>query len=383
MMNKKNFFRRFIGGLFQPCYSGEPASNVGNAFNFLRLIAAYAVLFSHSYRIYGLREPRPVGGYTLGALAVFVFFAISGFLVCQSWCRDNNSLRFALRRGLRIFPGLLVVVIFTTLLLGPLVSTLALRDYFYNRDTWVYFLNNSLMIAGDSPLPGVFYENPDSNVVNGSLWTLRYEVLMYFLLALIGRFVAVLRLPLICLLIFVASAISFIGISMQGMEHWTLPLPIVWRFGLFFDTVEILRLGGFFFSGCCLYLYRNRLPMSFILALGLGLLVLLSPNKTVSTCLLWLAIPYVTIFAAFRLPLAFNKLGQKGDISYGIYIYAFPIQQFVASIFLPAGVDWVYALLVSSLLSIGLAMLSWHFIESPALGLKALLVSKPVGKFDK
>lgn len=160
-----------------------------NAFDALRFLAAFLVLFSHSYALYGLSEPRPIAGYKLGSIAVFVFFAISGFLVTQSWERDPAFQRFALRRGLRIFPGHFVMLVLTTFLLGPLVSSQAYLSYFISIGTWKYFFGNIFAIAGNASLPGVFEENQYQNIVNDSLWTLRYEISMYFILAICGSFI--------------------------------------------------------------------------------------------------------------------------------------------------------------------------------------------------
>lgn len=116
----------------------QPNGHQNNAFDFLRIFAASAVLYSHSYALYGLPEPYPLPGQTYGSLAVALFFSISGFLVCQSWMNDPSFSRFFIRRALRIFPGLLVVVILTALVIGPLFTTLTLQEYFASGTAWNY-----------------------------------------------------------------------------------------------------------------------------------------------------------------------------------------------------------------------------------------------------
>ncbi|MGO4377458.1 acyltransferase family protein [Pseudoduganella sp. RAF53_2] len=101
-----------------------------NAFDVLRMTAAAAVLYSHSFPLLGLPEPEPLPGLTWGRLAVAVFFGISGFLVAQSWESDSHGLRFLARRALRIFPGLLVLALLSALVLGPAVTVLPLAGIF-------------------------------------------------------------------------------------------------------------------------------------------------------------------------------------------------------------------------------------------------------------
>lgn len=102
-----------------------------NNLNALRLIAAGLVLYGHSFVFLGLHEPYFLSWLHLGTLGVYIFFTISGFLVSQSWDRDPHLLRFFIRRALRIFPGLFVCLLLSILVLGPLVSTLPTKDYFF------------------------------------------------------------------------------------------------------------------------------------------------------------------------------------------------------------------------------------------------------------
>ena len=119
------------------CVTMRPmtAHGSGNAFDFIRVVAALAVLYSHSFPLFGLPEPSHAGQ-TLGSLAVAIFFAVSGFLVCQSWLRDPDVYRFTLRRALRIMPGLIVAVAFTAFVAGALDTRLPLSEYFTARGTW-------------------------------------------------------------------------------------------------------------------------------------------------------------------------------------------------------------------------------------------------------
>lgn len=105
-----------------------------NAFDLIRFVAALAVLFSHSFATSGLPEPTYFGGETAGSLGVFVFFAVSGYLVQQSWSRQPDPRSFVLSRVLRIFPGLLACLLFCGVLLGPIASQLPLEVYLSHKD---------------------------------------------------------------------------------------------------------------------------------------------------------------------------------------------------------------------------------------------------------
>ena len=181
-----------------------------NAFDFMRMAAAMAVLYSHSYALYGLQEPLVASlGETWGSLAVGIFFVVSGFLICQSWDRDPHVFRFAVRRALRIIPGLVVAVFFTTFVAGTVSTSMPLVEYVSDRETWAFFFNNASLIAGIDVLPGGFADTPHKGA-NGSLWTLRYEVLMYaalVLLALTGR------LRACCVAAFAACSAGWIGMD--------------------------------------------------------------------------------------------------------------------------------------------------------------------------
>lgn len=142
------------------------------------------VLYGHSFVLLGLREPLFMSWLPLGPLGVFIFFTISGYLVSESWDRDPHLLRFFQRRLLRILPGLAVCVLLTVGVLGPLLTTLPLADYFSNPHTLGYLRTIGLYIT--YYLPGVFDGNRYPNAVNGSLWSLPVEFLMYIVVALVG-----------------------------------------------------------------------------------------------------------------------------------------------------------------------------------------------------
>lgn len=333
----------------------------GNAFDKIRWAAATAVLLSHSFPLIGLPEPM-ICGDSLGKLAVMVFFAVSGYLVCQSWDRDPNLLRFGQRRALRIMPGLVVATLVTTLGIGAIVTTLPLGDFVTDRATWGYVASNALLVAGVDRVPGAF-EHSSQPIFNGSLWTLRYEVTMYAVLALGALAV---RLRAACLALFVAGLATLAWLSWRGVDHYTLPMPGLWKIGLQFDAVRLVKLGTAFFCAASLYVMRHHVALRWRHALLLMIALGVGTGGPLGPVLLALTVPYVTLVAAFRSPAALRSAWDN-DLSYGIYVYAYPVQQMVTQYALAHGHRWPWAFGVSLLVTLGLAALSWKLVEQPAL----------------
>jgi peptidoglycan/LPS O-acetylase OafA/YrhL len=338
--------------------------HANNAFDRVRLCAALAVLFSHSFPLYRLDEPM-IFGDSLGKFAVLVFFALSGYLVCQSWDRDPNLKRFFLRRLLRIAPGLVVAILVTTFVVGLAATQMPAAAFLSNTQTWLYVLNNTLLIASVETLPGTFLTQPTQEF-NGSLWTLRYEVLMYAVLALTAAMLSVRYTCIVCFGLAVAGLAWLVSADVRSQ---TIPLPFVWKLGLQFDAVRLCKLGAAFFGAACLYLYRSRVRLSWPLALGLLFLCSLVPSDHGQGVLMAFEAPYATVSVAAAPPkLLVGSI--TNDLSYGIHVYAYPIQQLLSEWSFAQNGGWVAALTLSVCATIVLAAMSWHWVEEPALRLK-------------
>jgi len=330
-----------------------------NNFDFLRFFAAAAVVLGHCYWLSGAGEAEPVKLFT-GALdtadiAVNLFFVMSGFLIAASWANSRSVLDFAAKRALRIFPALWVSTLFSLLIVGPLATGLPLKEYLLNSQA-LHYLSNMVLVT-QFHLPAVFTDNPFSNTVNGSVWTLPYEVLMYMsllvmgLLKVFGR-IAVLVLPVALLLV------HFYLTPALGLESEILR--------------KTTRLGMFFFFGAALYLYRSDLPWNWKVAVSMLALSLVSARTELWLFIHVLTLPYLTIYLAYlRMP-RLPGFGKHGDFSYGIYIYSFPIQQLLMHWF-GAQLSLGMFMVLSLSASIAIAALSWHLVESPALELKRYL----------
>ena len=134
---------------------GERTNSRNNNFDILRFFAALHVLILHGVLLFGNDNQN----WFVALNGVAVFFIISGFLVTRSWCDNPNIFAFLKKRILRIFPALIAVVLFTALILGPIVTTLPLKEYFTDSAFFNYF-KNIFLYEIYHLLPGVFQNNP-------------------------------------------------------------------------------------------------------------------------------------------------------------------------------------------------------------------------------
>lgn len=330
-----------------------------NNFNLLRFIAATMVIFSHAFWVTGSQPPllTLTGLWDSGEIGVNIFFVISGFLIAQSYLQRHNLLAFLEARFLRIFPALWVALLFTVVVIGPLVTELSLPAYFTHLDTYKYPLQNATLITMDGGLTGIFKGNPVSGAANNSLWTLPYELRLYLLIALLGV-LAILRQRKIFNLLFVFSLIFAFD--------WPRAYTLVGD-----EASSMVRLAAYFSLGSFLYINRADVPLhrfgvvSF--AAAIWLLHALG-FESLSLGVFGFALAYTVLWFALDPGVRFNPFNRIGDYSYGLYIYSFPIQQTIVHFDKKIGVLQLFAL--SFGLTLILAVLSWHLLERPALNLK-------------
>lgn len=289
-----------------------------NNFNALRLLGALLVLFSHQFALAGRWEPRFLGDHSFGNLGVLIFFSISGYLVSSSWYRDPHPIRFLIRRTLRVIPGLFVSVILT----------------------YVFVLSLGLIGFPGNPLPNL----------NGSLWTIPIEIYCYFLLFGMAILFSRSSLPF-----FSGMLITWL-LCNAGLLHGEF-LYLAY-FGLFFgmgsllDQYPVLRSQHtivFFFLTGLFFIYFNQT------VLGLTLIV-----------------PPITVNIGSRSWPFIKHVGRYCDLSYGIYIYAWPIQQLFIH-WIGKNSDYVILLAPSLITTLAMAYISWHLIEYPSLKIKTCI----------
>lgn len=339
-----------------------------NNFDLLRFIAAAMVIFGHSYLATGHhdREPlaRLVGFIEFGSLGVKIFFVISGYLITKSLYRQPTLGSFVWARALRIFPGLLVAAVLCAFVIGPLATTLSLHDYFADGRVydfaWRLFTVHNL----DNTLPGVFETIPYAKQVNGSLWTLAGELLLYAVVLLWGV-VLLLWQRQLKLLARATPALLLVALFFAGIVYapWYMDFVLAW--------------GAVFLLGALAYLFGDKIIINIPLAIGLFIVTALlfhfrSPLLVTSFNI---SLAYGIFVVAYHPALQVKAFHKLGDFSYGLYIYAFPIQQFMALKFPQWGVAANFG--ASFLLTLALAAASWYMVEKPMLKLKMAQSAKP------
>lgn len=330
----------------------QVAQGRDNNFNLIRLVAAVAVLVSHAAPLtQGRGTPEPLArltGHTLGTLAVYVFFVASGFFVAGSLSRRGPA-GFALARARRILPGLAVSLLLVTFVLGPAVTTRTLADYFAAPGTAAFLIRGLLPLDPLYTLPGVFADNPYPTV-EGSIWTLAYEIACYAGLALTALAVGDRRWPGRAIL--AAWAMAWLAAGAAGAA---LPPRLA--------ALHDLSLP--FVLGVLAWHLRARIVLSFRLVLALAALAVATAGGPAGFPALILALGYGTLWAGHVPCAAARAWNRLGDYSYGVYIYAFPVQGLAVWLAGPQGPALNVALALP--VTLACAVLSWHLVEKPAM----------------
>jgi peptidoglycan/LPS O-acetylase OafA/YrhL len=328
-----------------------------NNFDVLRLVAATLVLVSHCFPLTGHEEPfSALTGVTMGEVGVVMFFAMSGFLIAKSWIDEPHPGRYFLKRGLRLLPALAVAVAFTTLVIGPLFTTLPLSDYLTDVETWFYLVRASLLVTIAGQLPGVFDGNVYPEAVNGSLWTLPLEAGCYVMVCVLGLIGLLQRRAVLA----AAAAVALLAISPLSPVSSSVAVTAGG------NLTSVIELVSAFLVGALLYGMRDRLRITWLAPAALGLVWVVSWNSAWATVTTVLFLATFVIVFAFRTPASLRRLTAPGDVSYGIYVYAFPVQQSIASLWGP-GLEPGVMLALAFPATYALALLSWRLVERPAL----------------
>ncbi len=289
---------------------------------FIRFLAAFLVIYAHSFPLsVGYSELdflMKVSGCTMsfGSFAVHIFFISSGLLVTRSLERNSDLKRFAQKRVIRIFPALWMIVILTFLIIGPIVTTLPVREYFGNMQTWKYL--GSCLLLPEQGIPGVFETNIYPGVINGSLWTLRIELVCYVFLMICHAW----------------------KLTQKKYLKWLYPMFLLGLFLCLFVDMPLFLLAKkyfvllfSFYNGMMLWVYRDKIRVRY-LAAGMMLagfvVTMVSDLPDLGICLLF---PYAFAVFVFSVPQCGKRLAKTGNLSYGIYLCAFPLQQCVTAYF--------------------------------------------------
>lgn len=329
-----------------------------NNWDSLRLLAAWLVILIHSFGMVG--EPIPFFHITtdiirFGQVGVYIFFTISGYLISSSWIRDPDPINYFRNRILRIFPALIVVILLTIFVLGPLFTKLTLPDYFSQPDTFRYLWNITLWKTV-YVLPGVF----DGRAVNAPLWTLFFEFAMYVSVAFFG--LSGLFRNSKSRVFFIVLFLYLLIVQPYFHDH-----PI---YALKINFSDLVRFGAFFYAGVLFNLYRQHIPISYkwiVLIVSLLVCVIFF-GEPLFYAFIVLFISTATIMIGSTRRQLLEPITRHGDFSYGFYIYGYPIQHALAE----CGIlidPYLFALL-SILCTAPFAVMSWRLVEKRFLAMK-------------
>lgn len=332
---------------------GEAFSTRRNALNALRLGLAGSVILSHAWHIGGYGTEPQFFGVGLGAWAVLGFFGISGYLITMSRLTNKSSFRYFRARALRIVPGLWVSVVFVAFAVSPISAAMRGRSYSL-EDAVAFAIHDGLLLAAppiSGPIGQTLEGLPDDHLWNAPLWTLFWEAFCYLIIGILG---AVLRPRLftsaVVTLLVLGSAGLWAAGQSENVAFWVLNGPMAPLTAFFAGSTIFCLQKQFSFS------LRN-LVIAFLLA---GLILASGQGHSL------IFLPFITIILMLSLVLPLKKIGSRYDVSYGMYIYGWPVQQCLAM----SGLQFVVGPgifgVVSLLATFPLAWLSCVLIEGPA-----------------
>ena len=322
-----------------------------NNADLLRLVAACAVIWGHAYALVpGAATTEPIGGLLgfdySGSLAVEFFFFLSGILVTNSWINNSSPLDFILARFFRVFPAILVSAAACVLLLGPMLTTLPLNSYFADSSVFSEIFRHPYI---QYSLPGVF-ENSNFPLTNGSIWTIRYELIMYAMLlaaGLCGVFRHRLFATVVLIAILVTSMFFPQDIQLIGLMN-----------------IDIGgRLPAFFAFGALLALYKDQASINIRVVSGLILFAWIFRHGSAFQFVFYPAFLMTALWLMTTGPIKALRL--PGDFSYGVYVFGWPIQKVIAAEFPNFSIHANQAVTIA--VSLALASISWFVIEKPCI----------------
>lgn len=334
-------------------YLSQALRRENNNLDAIRLLAACAVIYGHANAI--VPEPRTGGDFVAGwlvfdysgSLAVKVFFFLSGLVVTNSLLDKQSLLQFVVARSFRIWPALLTVLIVMAYVVGPLMSHMPVRDYLHEPATWHYVKDSATMLIRFD-LPGVFTDLR-TRAVNGSLWSIPYEVQAYCLL--IAMFALGLhRLRWLAVLVFVWICVDPL-LTQRTLFAWRLP------------DAGVDSLAPCFAAGAIFALFKDRIEVSLAPALGFAILFIGFKQTVFAHYLLYGALFFAIIYVCTRRWMTAWQL--PADISYGVYLWGWPVQQMLVHWWPELNVQAHRAWAMVGACILG--ALSWYFLEKPAI----------------
>jgi len=321
----------------------------GNNFDFLRFAAASCIILSHAYALTtgyaAMHWNDPL--LLVGQLGLATLFVISGYLISMSWDHSRSALQFIWKRSLRVFPGLICGILFVLLVIGPLATDLSTGEYLSRLFSPAAMATLPFFEGGASL--GLFAANPVPFFTDAPLWTIPVEFAMYLVVVVLG----------------------VVGLLRGG--RWLLLLiaadTMLWMLWSADPALAKIRFTLYFLIGAYFYQQRESIEYRLEIALSLCIVLLVAAATPFVFFASLICVPYLVLYAAHIPTARISRFGARGDFSYGMYIYSYPIQQTL--VLATANTLTIPALTVISFaLTLPVAVLSWNLVESRFLALK-------------
>jgi peptidoglycan/LPS O-acetylase OafA/YrhL len=343
-----------------------------NAIGFLRFLFAAAVIWSHAYGLGGFGYD-PIGvfsnhAFSGGLLAVGGFFVLSGFLITRSYESTPSLGRFVWHRFLRIFPGYWVCLAIVAFGFASLAFAhehgMAFPLFSSGDSGSSYVFGNAALFIRQEGIAGLLAGLPFPFVFDGSLWTLQYEFLCYLLIGALGISGVFRRAPAAVAIISLWLFFIYAGLLREYATHG---MPI---------ALNLLSLFVYFGFGASAYLFRERIPMRSWIAAAAAAGLIFGLVLQPAALLVAPSMSYLTLYAAMNLPV--RSFDRRIDLSYGLYIYAFPVAQLL-SLYRVNQLGFLPYLAAGSSIAVALAAASWFGVERPCLSLKSVVLKTGAG----
>ncbi len=340
----------------------QSLQNKSSNFDFIRILLASLVIISHSFPLTGEKEILSVitnNQLELGGLSVNLFFVLSGYFIFVSVKTSRSIYNFLWKRLIRIYPALFILMLFTLMLLPFAYNG---NNIFLEKSYWLYTPNTLSLYHLAYSVSGVFENNPYKNIVNGSLWSLSYEFTMYLSIGTLF-FIKNRKISICVILIVFLSSYLFSQIN---------PLFLNKYFKIMYlDTNQFYRLTSFFFAGSLLTFIdlekNNKLSTRILLFVILIVGVYFKFYHFLAPLILPILIIQLGLLST---PILTNISKRIGDISYGVYIYGFLIQQTLMNYL---NLNSITLMFCSLIITYILAYFSWHFVEKKMIKYKNLI----------
>ena len=328
-----------------------------NSLNLFRLVLAALVLLAHSWYILGRGSGPSIEGENMGGWAVAGFFVLSGFLITRSRIKTPPG-DFLLHRVARIYPAFIVVLVVTAFVFAPialLAQEGSLHGFLTTPTTpFAYIWGNIGLEIHHYDIGVTLQEVPYPGAWNGSLWTLYYEFLCYLVVWVVGFLAFFRRSPILAVVMWVGSVAVYAGIGAAP------------RVGLDSSFELFARLLPFFLGGSVIYFVIERYGVSRLLGFaalaGAVVVIVLIPRWGGQAAAPLLAYGLLALAAWVRQPAWIAR----NDVSYGFYVYAWPVQQLTV-LALGAQVWMPLYISITVVVTAVLAWLSWVLVERPAM----------------